>query len=303
MNNPDSEFAAFRAEQKAFAQLGFHVWTGSEFCHYTDLGGLKGILESAQLWLSDHRFLNDVAEYEHGRDIAVQAVQAALAREDDAAFSDVLKDVLSKLQGPAPRGYFIASMSKAKDRLDLWKGYGSGEESVCLVFENDFQLGRQAALTHLPSIEPIEVIYEPKLKLSRLQAVLSIFKDEHARADPTENHRTGFLWKQSLCAVIEREFILYKDDQYASESEVRLVLSSRLVEDKRIRHRVSQHRIVPYVGTAHFSPDAALRLPLREVIVGSKAIHDAIVPSIEVFLAHLGYESVPVRRSTVQFRG
>ncbi len=32
--------------------------TGEQFCHYTDLSSLKGILEANEFWLSVHRFLN-----------------------------------------------------------------------------------------------------------------------------------------------------------------------------------------------------------------------------------------------------
>ena len=46
-------------------------WVAKDFCHYTNLQGLIGIVESNELWLSDHRFLNDELEYEYGKQLAL----------------------------------------------------------------------------------------------------------------------------------------------------------------------------------------------------------------------------------------
>lgn len=40
--------------------------------HYTSFLGLSGILQSKQLWLTDHKFLNDPSEIEHGKHIILK---------------------------------------------------------------------------------------------------------------------------------------------------------------------------------------------------------------------------------------
>lgn len=43
--------------------------------HYTDVRGLKGILEAGQIWFTDYRHLNDPSELTHGIDMARDVAQ------------------------------------------------------------------------------------------------------------------------------------------------------------------------------------------------------------------------------------
>lgn len=47
--------------------------------HYTDAGGLQGILGGDELWATDTRFLNDATEVHYGLDVAEEAMAVAAA--------------------------------------------------------------------------------------------------------------------------------------------------------------------------------------------------------------------------------
>jgi hypothetical protein len=50
--------------------------------HYTDMRGLKGILEAGQIWFTDYRHLNDSSELTHGIDIARDVAHQIANRAD-----------------------------------------------------------------------------------------------------------------------------------------------------------------------------------------------------------------------------
>ena len=303
MPNYMPTYGASNAFQRVIESLGFHIWMGESYCHYTDLSGLKGILEANEFWLSDHRFLNDLSEYSYGQELAIKVIKEFLRQESDGNFSTLLKEVLRTVTEVAPV-FYVASFSLAQDRLDQWKGYGRTNEGVCLVLKNDVTLGCEGVLTQVPAIEPMQVIYDLEEQTRRLRATISIFRDEFINR-PCDISRTFSLWQRDLAFLVAYEFIRFKHKEYSSEEEIRLVVSSEssILTNKKPRHRISNGRLIPYVTTKNQLLSYDVKLPLAEVIVGPLATQDSIIRSIEVFLHNTGYENIRVRGSSVPFRG
>ena len=249
MPNYMPTYGASNAFQRVIESLGFHIWMGESYCHYTDLSGLKGILEANEFWLSDHRFLNDLSEYSYGQELAIKVIKEFLRQESDGNFSTLLKEVLRTVTEVAPV-FYVASFSLAQDRLDQWKGYGRTNEGVCLVLKNDVTLGREGMLTQVPAIEPMQVIYDLEEQTRRLRATISIFRDEFINR-PCDISRTFSLWQRDLAFLVAYEFIRFKHKEYSSEEEIRLVVSSEssILTNKKPRHRISNGRLIPYVTT------------------------------------------------------
>lgn len=295
--------ASSKALQHVAHSLGDHIWSGGEFCHYTDLNGLKGIVENNEVWLSDHRFLNDMTEHSYGKQLAINIINESMHTVEPTNFSTVLEDVLKIIIDCSPV-FYVASMSLGRDKLDQWKGYGRNQESICIVFRNDSALGRDGVLTQLPAIEPIQVIYNIEDQEQRIRTIISIFKSEfetNAPCGPSEMFR---LWQKNMAFMIAHQLIRFKDPEYSSEEEIRLVLGagSPILTEKP-KHRVSQGRLIPYVTTKNKSLTTEAKLPIKEIIIGPIATQDSVMKSIEVFLSNMGYEDLPVMRSSVPFRG
>lgn len=303
MTDASRTLGASKAFQRSIEYLGSHVWTGEHFCHYTDLAGLKGILETNGLWLSDHRFLNDSSEHTYGQDLAIKIIGEILRQEDNVKFSAVLESVSLELSNLSEI-FYVASFSLAQDRLDQWKGYSRTNEGVCLVLKNDFELGRDGVLTRLPAIEPLFVIYDQEEQVRRLRAMVSIFREEFVN-NPCDVSDAFSLWEKDLSFCMGYQLIRFKHPEYASEEEVRLVVSSRSLSlaKRTPEHRVSNGRIIPYVTTRNPLLPSDTKLPLVKMIVGPLATQDSVIRSIEVFLGNLGYEHVVVHGSSVPFRG
>jgi len=95
--------------------------------HYTNQGGLIGILQNHVLWASNIRFLNDHNEYEFGitlfRDFITNAVAAE--RDDERKrFSQSMLTAMGQLWPNA--SVYVASWSDTDDDLGQWRAYSGG---------------------------------------------------------------------------------------------------------------------------------------------------------------------------------
>jgi hypothetical protein len=104
--------------------------------HYTTAAGLLGILQDANIWATDLRFLNDAQESIYARDIVVGAVEGMEnpvrnpshfahengenAIEEYARYQEL---VLRGLKG-SEFGVYVACFCESGDLLSQWRGYG-----------------------------------------------------------------------------------------------------------------------------------------------------------------------------------
>jgi hypothetical protein len=104
--------------------------------HYTDDAGLRGILESGELRLTDIFYLNDPSELKHGFSIAVKELsdRAKAGPAESRFFADTFSDFLeSGLQTTAH--YFVCSFSSDGDDLGQWRAYADNGRGYTLGFD------------------------------------------------------------------------------------------------------------------------------------------------------------------------
>ncbi len=88
--------------------------------HYTTAAGLRGILESKSLWVTDHRFLNDTSEFTHGWAIVFDALKrrkAELESESKEAW-----DTIERFRQHSERNgvfAFVGSLTSEGDWLSM----------------------------------------------------------------------------------------------------------------------------------------------------------------------------------------
>jgi hypothetical protein len=73
----------------------------TELYHYTDLGGLKGIIDAGDLWLTHLRFSNDNEELTHGKDIVRGKLDERMA-SDPSERQDYLESIKNWVLVRAP---------------------------------------------------------------------------------------------------------------------------------------------------------------------------------------------------------
>lgn len=276
-------------------------WVATDFCHYTNLQGLIGIVENNELWLSDHRFVNDELEYEYGKQVALSTIAGIANSEGNTEFNVFLQKLLNSIQKPSGRGIYIGSMSLSPDKLDQWKGYGNNSESICIKFAGDFGLWN-AGNSHPTHIQQHRVIYDEGEQTRLIRAIVQIFKDHF-----DEFRQFDYPFLNDLTWLIESQFILFKHPEYASENELRLTIANlnHILESKKPKHRIAKGMVIPYISTKYISKDVTPplnRLPIRKIIVSPTSRSD-LLESVKVFVANMGHTDVQVVGSRIKFRG
>jgi len=103
--------------------------------HYTTDAGLRGILQSGRIWLTDIFSLNDPSELRHGlsRAQAILNQKAASGPPESKMFA---KDFASLDKGlDRAAHYFVCSFSEAGDDLGQWRAYADNGRGYALGFD------------------------------------------------------------------------------------------------------------------------------------------------------------------------
>jgi len=286
------------------------MYQGTELAHYTNLVGLQGILESQGFWLSDHRFLNDAEEYNNGKKLVIGLLKNLILKKRYMRFKSILERTLLLLENDKDESpYFICSFSTRIDSLDQWKGYANNSDGVAIVFDNTME----SMFNHfnmLPILKTSKVIYRDCKKYQILLKTIRRYFKEFLR-DEIEFPQYIDLddWVQHLYKDLSLEFINFKNLEFESESEVRLIISDLKygVEQKpcfKLQHRVANDRIIPYINTAdeYRKHLKGKKLPIKKVIV-APTHKDITYESVKSFLKNIGYGDVIVEKSKVPYRG
>jgi len=105
--------------------------------HYTNDVGLRGILETEKLWLTDILSLNDPSELSHGLKLAVDVLKSKAADGPPesklfaAGFEEVIR--LGKVQRSGD--YFICCFSANGNDLGQWRAYADNGRGYALGFD------------------------------------------------------------------------------------------------------------------------------------------------------------------------
>lgn len=303
-----ARFSDYRYKKRSWDNFAFG---GAHLCHYTNLRGLVGILESGGFWISDFRFLNDTEEYFNGCRLATEMIKSALSRSRprDQVVVSILESTIHHLNRNPKKTFFVCSFSEDEDSLEQWRAYATGNDGVCIIFNNKPPL----TLSHfciLPIMTPQKVIYDDLLKRKILLRVVAKHVME-LKNDIAYGHQVDTKdWSSELATSLSLEFLIFKNKAFSSEKEVRLVISeSQLSYFKGVHHRVAKERIIPFVHSTelynegfvkHYGTD---RLPISAIKIGPMAHQEITMESVKAFLNNMGYDSVPVIRSNVTYRG
>jgi len=103
--------------------------------HYTGDSGLRGILETGRLWLTDVFSLNDPSELNHGFSLLLKALMSKAVSQDAKDFAQGLVD-FSKRGGIRQSGnHFVCSFSESGDDLGQWRAYADNGRGYALGFD------------------------------------------------------------------------------------------------------------------------------------------------------------------------
>lgn len=288
--------------------------------HYTDGGGLLGILQNHQLWASASHVLNDEEEIEYGLNVLRAAINEL--RIDDVLPTEItdrwntIAD--STVFAESLQGCFILSASTDDDSLSQWRNY-AGNDGFCIGLNSELLYPDRAAdfqgAKTFPGLTTpgwLPVIYNPVeqlriakdvlLKSSRneMDALWNIVLEQiptlAKNLEITKSLEDGFDLMR-----LQRLVACFKHPAFIDEREIRFVVSLR--DSPRVYYRQASGRLVPYVAlhSNNRQQPSQPRLPIASVRSAPTVRNETTLVVTEM-LRSFGYEDVKVDKSSIPFR-
>ena len=217
-----------------------------QLCHYSNVEGLKGILDSGKIWATQSGYLNDFKEVSYGRDLALDVSRKTTHQ------GDVEKTWLNRVAQGISNGIpseelYVSCFCEQGDLLSQWRGYGqSCGYSVRLR-------PRGRIYSRLPEklCSLVQVIYNPEAQRQLIKDVLDRYLDSLNRlaadfTDFLEQILQAHVSRTSL--ELESMFSRFKHPGFEEEREWRLIhYNSASQGSPYVEYRPSNGILVPYV--------------------------------------------------------
>ena len=269
--------------------------------HYTDVGGLLGIVKNKCLWASDVWFMNDAREALYGLDVIGRVLTSRTpASNAEGAVLKKAADLLPRLREQDALHSYIACLSKKDDQLSQWRAYGRPRG-----FSIGFDRRKLESLNSLVLAlgKPIyrnvsyDVAVQDGMINMWLQTALS-----HLPATPTTTETDSAAWTFLVNSLIL--IPAFKDQAFKEEQEVRLqVFHDRSVATSGALHfRNGAMGLTPYIEIPLKDPSTDKMTVMREVIVGPQHNQEEALRAVRQLLDQYGLTNVRVKPSKIPLR-
>ena len=228
--------------------------------HFTSEAGLRGILESRELWLTDYRDLADTGEIRDALAIAVSTFRQLAPRLHDVTLS-LLHELSS---GPPPEGVYIGCFCVLRKSPHHWQEYAKDATGGALVLD-PLQFG--PLLDSDPfAIQFSRVTYSWDSK-EDLFVQMAHRLDSVVRFDLARDAFDHGKYAREMSQLLGELLPICKDISFLREHELRIVVTPQLsrfgLGDRLTARSMGGRR---YITTHDLLPE--FDLPVAEVIVG-----------------------------------
>jgi len=265
--------------------------------HYTSLEGLKGIVESNCIWLSDYSYLNDSKELLHGIELTKSIVSKMLKNKLYRVARGIIDSWCKNLDEIEHR-VCIASFSSDGDSLSQWRSYGN----LAIGFKSGINM---TGFAHETLQQPVIYCQNKQEKLTELllshMCQTYAFDKNAGRLQRIEDvyHKTEKIIKLTS---------FYKNLGFKDEAEYRMVY----LEDADLfenmgqpcapkRFRISANSFIPYVQSNELPGYKHDKLPIHSIVLGPSASL-LLECGLREFLNAHDYEEAQICRSKIPFR-
>lgn len=275
---------------------------------YTDATGLRGILDSGKIWLSDIFYMNDPSELRHGIGLGVDELRKAAATTPllglfASTFDEFRETGLEKIGT-----FMIACFSGTSEDLGQWRAYADNGAGFALGF--DSAMLDTAFMEDSDSANCGPSTFRITYNDAKLIGILSTLVQSvvpvvttAAGAGLSGAQMHAFLVQMSI--ALSNDFvsasILFKHPAYHSEDEIRYLRAygtNRTIQN--LKHRIKPMSLIRYT---EFDWKTKASAALREIVIGPAA--DYALASRFVNDCLRAYNLTPpvkMTRSTIPYR-
>lgn len=299
-------------------------FTGSNVYHYTDAGGLIGMVQNHALWATESSGMNDPREGEYGEERLELYQPSEHDRETFEFHRNRTGIVISD-------EVFVACASTQGDDVSQWTRYTPWPDvGYCIALDPKTPLaiareepllergsGSWAAMFDSARTSRWSAVVYGQQQFAHAMAQFIPWADSlvsNADAgEPLDDYSLLQEAEDTATTALSALTRLAKDAGFASENEARVV-SSAMASGRYVKSRPSRYGVVRYVELAAGSQDRGFvvrdeeqkgsweRLPITSITIGPSPFADRGVRSVRRLLKENGYEDVPVKVSDCQMR-
>ncbi len=281
----------FGSEAERIMSLFVEALPKDRLYHYTNDDGLRGILKSGQLWLTDVFKLNDPSEVSHGFDIGVKALTSSVANgtPQSKEFARVLEAFYNRVGIQGSAKFFVCSFSWHEDDLCQWRAYADNGRGYALEFD---AAALDAVVKGEAHTEAFPITYADagldKLDCEIIDAYRRMIDIDQIMQSAPSNDDAGELYT-GLIVQLLRAALFFKHPAYENENEYRLLQTYRAGEPILGIHKKLDWRSV--------QPKA-----LKRIIVGPAAHREKACQFAQDCLQRFQTEVVPITCSAIPYR-
>ncbi|WP_176758483.1 DUF2971 domain-containing protein [Limimonas halophila] len=261
--------------------------------HYTDANGLKGILKSQSLWLTDNLFLNDSNEIFHGLDIAKEILSE---KENDNTLDKSAREFAAFLRDNLSRHIRVftpmtVSFCEDPDLLSQWHGYGKGKIGYSIGFDTNFLINEDNVMI-------FKVLYNAEQQKSILEKVIHRAMQEFQRSKISlEDINENLFIYRKLFMAFYCLALAFKDPNFEIEQEWRAAKLTIPGYDN-IQTRISNDILIPFYE--HYMSD--VEKAIQHIIVGPSNNANLAFLGVAYLLNEMNLKNVGVYSSRIPYR-
>lgn len=273
--------------------------------HYTDTGGLQGIIESQQLWFSHINTLNDPNELKYGKNVVLSEINKREAEIDDADFSAFCNSIKNTISGFGITLHhaFITCFCEKENLLSQWRGYSEFGGGYCLGFNFnestkiffDENNGNVPTIENLTSQQqPLlrKIIYDADLQIEIVNGCLDRLVEGYRKGLPgkisrllkNKNYHSALMGSQGIDPLLDLA-ISFKHPAFKEEDEWRFInIVMDNYDPENFSFRSNSRLLVPYRKTYVSNINKESIFPLKSITIGPSLDHAVAKTSIKLLL-------------------
>jgi Protein of unknown function (DUF2971) len=269
--------------------------------HYTNDAGLRGILETGKLWLTDIFSLNDPSELSHGFSHAISILRDKAA--DGHPWTKDFAQAFEKFGGELQANFFVGSFSSIEDDLGQWRAYADNGRGYTLGFNTKVL---ETAFVHAsPGNNTFPVTYDDaqlgSIHHQFVEMIFPLITLPNGR-QLSDKITTEYLTELRvvLARHVARSALFYKHEAYSNEQEYRFLQIHRAdVTPPGMKFRARRYSLVRYTefDWRSVAPEALKRIVIGPSADNQRAVQFArdCLQSYHPGEAEIAFSKIPYR--------
>ena len=276
--------------------------------HYTNDVGLKGILETGLLWLTDIFSLNDPSELTHGFSVAINALTSNVARDSAVGQKFAKKFAAFAEQGAIPKTahFFMCSFSSSGDDLGQWRAYADNGRGYAVGFDAKTLENRFTKKDGIPipSNSTFHITYNDAQLLGIQSQIVEKMRNlimSPAGRDLKNAAINVYMAELQMLLTLHilQTILFFKHEAYANEREFRFLQIHKANEPPTVKVSARRYGLVKYreFDWRSVAPDA-----LKKIVVGPAADYGTAYQFAKDSLGLFHPRNVEITRSEIPHR-